>query len=114
MVNSFWWGSGFNRSKIIKWFRLERLCAKNNICLFHKLTVCNLLHGQKWNMDLINNIFSIRNAYQILNIDVANFRGQDTYIWGYIKDGKYFVNSEYNAAIDNIAGPESSKRLPTY
>lgn len=53
------------------------MIEKTRIPSLKDMRVSDLMRTQRWNVDLINNIFSDWDTHQILNILVMHLKGQD-------------------------------------
>lgn len=51
--------------------------------------------GKRWNVDLINMIFSEQEAVAILQMPINRMDAKDRIIWAHAKNGIYSVNTAY-------------------
>lgn len=66
-------------------------------------------NGGGWNVDLVTNVFSPRDATEILKIPLVNMHGEDKVIWRFDKKGQYSVKSAYRVCMEVLADKEDLK-----
>ncbi|XP_071902615.1 uncharacterized protein [Coffea arabica] len=71
--------------------------------------VSDLIHDHKWNMDIINSLFSAEEIKLITAIPISLFGGKDRYTWCSSANGEYTTKTGYVKAKESME--RNNKRL---
>ncbi|KAL5564942.1 hypothetical protein UlMin_028106 [Ulmus minor] len=76
-----------------------------------KVAMMRLNNGE-WNKALIEYLFNVEDAKDILSLPIGYFDHDDVLLWHFKKDGDYTVKNGYKVALENRGFVEPSKPGP--